>query len=1099
MHDTASSSARFTDPHPIRTKITLPRCPENLLPRPRLRSLLDAALEHRLTLVTAPAGYGKSAALVDWAHQTDVPVCWYGLDESDTDPWQFLTYLTGAMAQCIPTFGAVSRAVLENSGIELDAETLARVIACEVSDRARAAFVLVLDDYHLVGDSGFIARFLSAFVQYVDETCHLILTCREHVDLPDLVLLTARSQTTGLSQEELAFTVEEIQALFQCNYKMTVSDELAAELIEVSEGWITGLLLATPAPGFEMVDRIRAARAAGVGLHDYLAQQVLDRQPEDIRAFLLRSALLGDFDAQLCAQTLVMDAVEVSSLMQSIQQRCLFVSPADSEGACLRYHRLFLTFLQSTMRRESPEEYVRILRRLAEACIRDRLWSRAYAVYRRLDDLDGTVELTERAGSWMIRHGQLALLSEWLQALSGRTLRSHPKLISLQGVVASAAGDFEGGLALQSEALGLLRAQHQEQLTGGCLARVLLRRAADLRALARYQEALRDVETVLEFVERCVDHADRIAGEALRTKGAILTALGYPVPATWWLERSLSVYTTLDDTSMVALVLMELGVTASYRGHFSRARRFYEQSLDAWQQLENVLRQSTVLNNLGVLCAATGDYIQAAESLSQGLTAARQTGYVYSETLILASTGDLYTALGALEAAADAYAQAFRLAVDSGDRFVQLYVRVAQAELSRRQGELSRGRYYLADARRLLGAGSSSCAVGLWHLGAGRQALSEGEMAEAVTSLETATQQFDAASLRAESDLARLYLAAAYCSIGERRNAIKTVARALDRIDRSELSHVCLTVERDIVKQLRNLIDTPSIGPTVEQLTTDIARWYQQIPEIRRRLRHQSLELPLTKPRIVLRALGGAEVVVDGTPVPANGWIRQTSRDLLYCLLAHPEGLSKEEIGVIFWPDSAPAQLNELFKKTIWGLRRVLGSGAVIHEQGHYRFNAAEDYSYDVELFWAKLAQAHRQRDPDEAVELLCQALAVYRGAYLPESEWNWVAIDRERLCRAFSSATQKVATYHLERADPESALACCQRLLREDSGDEPAHRLMMQAYAAMGDQGAMARQYRRCCQVLADDLDVMPSVETLALYNRLRQRDLSGAHRRAT
>ena len=183
----------------------------------------------RLLLVNAPAGFGKSTLLAQWAGRlasSDTLVAWLNLDEDDREPEPFVTYLAESFHRALASISqddAAPRLV----HADLPARTALSALLAELERRNRP-IVLILDDYHLVGHDASIRHFVSDFLKYTDESCHLILTLREHVHLKDIALLTARSQTIGLNQEDLAFTAADIQALLLQNYRVTVSDALAA-------------------------------------------------------------------------------------------------------------------------------------------------------------------------------------------------------------------------------------------------------------------------------------------------------------------------------------------------------------------------------------------------------------------------------------------------------------------------------------------------------------------------------------------------------------------------------------------------------------------------------------------------------------------------------------------------------------------------------------------------------------------------------------------------------------------------------------------------------------------------------------------------------
>ena len=287
----------------IKTKVLPPRRPANLLSRPRLMAVLDQLFTHRLALVVAPAGYGKTSLLIDWAADLPESVCWFTVDLLDKEPYRFIAGWIASIAQTFPDFGSQSTVMLQAyvSG-QATLDQLLITIVNELYETVEQDFVLIVDDYHLVDGVADIDHFLSRFIQNVGPNCHIVLASRKLLALPNLALFVARSQVAGIDYEDLAFTAEEIQDLVQRRFNRTISLDEATALMKATEGWITGLLLTAHGPGREKRVRRRLMRGANVDLYDYLAQQVLDQQPEDLRRFLLRAAALEEFDAEMCAE-----------------------------------------------------------------------------------------------------------------------------------------------------------------------------------------------------------------------------------------------------------------------------------------------------------------------------------------------------------------------------------------------------------------------------------------------------------------------------------------------------------------------------------------------------------------------------------------------------------------------------------------------------------------------------------------------------------------------------------------------------------------------------------------------------------------------------
>ncbi|MEJ2600054.1 MAG: bacterial transcriptional activator domain-containing protein, partial [Anaerolineales bacterium] len=209
-------------------------------------------------------------------------------------------------------------------------------------------------------------------------------------------------------------------------------------------------------------------------------------------------------------------------------------------------------------------------------------------------------------------------------------------------------------------------------------------------------------------------------------------------------------------------------------------------------------------------------------------------------------------------------------------------------------------------------------------------------------------------------------------------------------------------------------------------------------------------------------------------------------RELFFYILAHPEGLTKEAIGLVFWPESSPAQLKLQFKNAIYRMRHALGQDVILFENDLYRFNLNLDYEYDVETFATRLRQAENSQDRQQKIEILEKAASTYRHPYLIDVEGSWVIPIREALWQEFSTCVSSLARLFLEIGQNDKALEYSQRLLAIDSCLEEAHRLAMRAYAAKGDRSGLVRQFERCRQALRDEIEASPSKQTVSLFQSL-------------
>ncbi|MCX6033568.1 MAG: hypothetical protein NTV38_01115, partial [Chloroflexi bacterium] len=447
-----------------RTKIVIPALRPEILHRARLLALFETLVEKKLIIMTAPAGYGKTSLLVDFARQSEMPVCWLSLDTLDKDPQRFISYLIAALAERFPNFGKRSNAVLRTiTSFEQDSEQLLSSLINEVNDQIDVNFALVVDDYHLVDYIPHIRDLFSRFVSLVGENCHVILASRRLPTLPNIAQMVARQQVSGFDLEELAFRPDEIRTLYENNYGVKLADDVVEELERQTEGWITGLLLSAtevasgasdPSTATRLGSRRRLARATGVDLAVYLDQQVLSQQPPELRQFLLQTSLLEEFDIDLCEA--VLGAGDWKNLLETVKRNSLFMLPVGPQGKWLRYHHLFGEFLRGRILQETPEIAYTILARLADVYEERREWEKAYALIRQIGNPDALAGLVERVGPLVLSSEHLITLQSWLEEFPAALLKKRPALISLKGAFLCGLGDGRAALLLLDRAISML-------------------------------------------------------------------------------------------------------------------------------------------------------------------------------------------------------------------------------------------------------------------------------------------------------------------------------------------------------------------------------------------------------------------------------------------------------------------------------------------------------------------------------------------------------------------------------------------------------------------------------------------------------------------
>jgi LuxR family maltose regulon positive regulatory protein len=1066
------------------TKVILPQRRKDLFTRQRLINLLYDLLDEKLILVIAPAGYGKTSLLIDFAYQVDLPVCWYAVDDFDQTPERFITYFIAALHRRFPAFGEASRVALKAlNPFTPDLNQLVSVIVNDAYEHIQEHFLIILDDYHLVSNVREIQAFINRFINESAENCHLVLSSRNLLSLPDLPLLVARSQVGGIGFEELAFRADEIQSFVLQYYHVTLSDAASQDLARDTEGWITGLMLSAQVMGQGMTNQMRAARVTGVELYTYLAQEILDQQPPDIRDFLLRTAFLDEFDVGLCTAIWGTDE-DWRALINQVVKDNLFVLPVGEDGRWLRYHHLFSEFLRLQFEKERPGELPRLLRRIAQVYTERQDWARAYALYNRIGDTEATASLVERAGTSLIRNAQVAQLASWLDALPVETLEAHPSLISHKGGVLLMQGQVENSLQFFNRAEAVQRSIKDWP----ALARTLARRATAQRYLGRYQESIQDGEEALELSEGKAE-LNSVQAEANYTLGISFQHQGDMNEAREYLDRALVLYQSIQDKQNAAMVQMELGICCQYQGNTNQAVSHFEQALGYWQNVRNTTRQSFVLNNLGNLHQSSGNYIEAAKLFEQALGLSRSNGIVRSEAYLLFNLGNLYADLEAVDSARDAFQKTRDACKTLDDHFLLLNIELAECSLARRTGELSRARAYLQSAQGLIRKSHSSFESSAWEMEAGSLRLAENKVLSALKHLSEAYAVFTENGQALEAATAALLLCRAYRQNNDQIVAKTKMAQALDLASHLDSIQPLVVAGRSTKDELKAYVDDPEIGSSAVRLLSRIENFERQIASLRRKLRPHTATVLLIPPKLSIYALGRSQVKLDGKVVTAPSWANQKrARELFFFLVTHAhKALTKEEIGVNLWPDSSSELLRMQFRNTLYCVRYALGQEVIVSSERRYAFNLDMDYSYDVQEFEHAIGQAVEAAEPGQKVELLQEAVQLYQGEFFPEGEGPWAMMERQRLAQAYEHTLLELAQLLLERGEPKMALINCQKILAENHCLESAHRLAMQAYAALGNRSGVVNQYEQCRQFLRDELGLEPTPETIELQRILR------------
>jgi LuxR family maltose regulon positive regulatory protein len=689
-------------PTPIlATKLYIPRLRPNVVSRPRLLERLNEGLHRNLTLISAPAGFGKTTLVSQWLAGCERPAAWLSLDEGDNDPTGFLTYLVAAVQTIAATLGEGVLSVL-HSPQPPPPEAMLTALLNDITT-IKDQFVLVLDDYHVIGAKP-VDHTLTYLVEHLPPHMHLVIATREDPPLP-LARLRARDQLTEVRATDLRFTPSEAAAFLNQVMGLGLSAEDIVALERRTEGWIAGLQFAAlslqgheDAAGF-----IRSFTGSHHFVLDYLLEEVLGQQPERIQNFLLRTSILDRLCGPLCDAVVLDPAASGQATLEYLEHANLFLVPLDNERRWYRYHQLFVDLLRIRLHQSIASSPGDAQSQVNELHIRTSVWYEdhgleleAFHHAAAANDVERAERLIEGKGMPLHFRGAVAPILNWLESLPTTVLDARPSLWTAFASTLLATGQNTRVEQTIQAAEAALQGAEPDDDTRDLIGRIAAIRAT--LAANQYQ-----VETIIAQSRRALEYlhpnnlafrtstawklgfAYHLQGDRAAARRAItdVISIGQASGNTMYTLLAtigLGVLQEVDNQLHLAAatyqrVLQLLGdqpLPLAFEAHLGLARICYEwndldaaqqhaqQSIPLARQLVNMDRSVATDVFLARLKLAQGDVAGAAALLAEADRSVRQQNFVHRMPEVAATQVLLLLRQGNLAAAAQ-LAQAHEL------------------------------------------------------------------------------------------------------------------------------------------------------------------------------------------------------------------------------------------------------------------------------------------------------------------------------------------------------------------------------------------------------------------------------------------------------
>lgn len=943
-----------------------------------LRDVLENIRHHRITLVSAPPGYGKTTAIAHFVRETTLPTAWHSLQERERDLPVLFWHSLQALEFIAPGISIAA-------GNLTSPDECAAYIASYLREHLTQHTIYVMDDLHYIAAAPQVERWLRELVRQLPPTCHLVLISRALPDLP-LAELIARGDVLAIGQEQLRFTPEEAGRLAK-KIGVDLTPDVLETRVQQLEGWPVGVAMSLrPLPADLQIGILRGS-GGPEALFDALAAGILKSLSPVLNDFLLGASVFGRVTPQICSE--ILGLPQSGALMADILRRNLFVSQV-SGGLTL--HRLFRNFLQRRLQQIDQNRFARLHTLAAEWHSRENEDDEAFHHYLAAGNIDAVLDIVRRTHNAYYQQGNIEALLRW-RAQLGEHAAQLPKFVYTCAMILTDRYLYTDAM----QELDLAEAGFRVENDIAGITEVSLQRAqihiwrgdyATARALA---EPL-SLDTTLKPTS---------VGRAKHQLALIEMATGDMNIAIAHLEQILPLYESTNDTYYTANVIQDMAIAYAGVGNMTAASHCLQRLVAIRRTLGQPNALSMALNNLGYHYHQIGDYDLALNTFEEGVSIVSQTNNHRAEGYLRWSMGDLLRDLGGDDAALRLYESAYELSSGT-EPVLQQSVALSMAALYRWRGDYPLASWMVREvAEELPRSGMKGSALDMVAHASGLViAFSADRTPIDGSAFDSILDNLADKSVSSEY-IQILLLAAHYAlQIGDERTAASYLRRCVPPCQQGIARHVIAA----------EILNSPLLWPFVERrpdfapLTTAVRRLAAARTAhtaSTARITETPAAAPETTYSLRVFTLGDESIERDGVPVTTAEWRSSRAKEFfLYLLFEGPA--SREVLSLIFWPDSSSSRVRSNFHTTLYRARRALGENVILYENDIYRINPSVSVWCDALVFqrYVREAQALSYSDV-RADDLYHKASSYYRGEFLPTLDAEWMISYREEYLRA--------------------------------------------------------------------------------------------------
>ena len=1082
----------------LRTKLLPPKATSEYLPRPRLSERLHANLNAPITMIAADAGCGKTTLIADFIRSQTRQTVWYQLDYTDADPFVFLGYITHGIKNFAPEFGKNIVPYLSEATDELlqFPERAVDLLLNEILENVDQPFILVLDDYHHIGNETVVHKLVDRLVQYSSDMFHLIITTR---DLPPLAIMRRRSQSAALviNRNELLFTDAEVSELFRLSLNVELKTEEIAEYRERTQGWITALQLVRQVAEQEIytqtekpsIDLRKILQQSEKDIFDYFAEEVFRREPEETRELLLQLSLLETLPIDVCSH--LFPEKRCSAVLPELFNKNVFLSAVGEHQAHeeYRFHPLFRNFLQRRLRSEIGRvEITRERNRIGDFFLERNQLEQALTFFLEAENFDKAAQTIAEKGCQWISSGAITSLNNFTDKIPFEFLEKYPHALLHKTEILRLQGDGEKSSQLLNRVVKLFARKNDPE-----------GEAEALHSLASLARRKGDNAAAFEFLERSEklvsEHSETFL-KCANTRGLCLIAQNDWSQAEQQFRYALELAEKQSNDHFIRIVTHNLALPAGFRGDFGEALRWFKRIFRD-EKSKNPFPQEAIGHlNVARLYLYRGEFEETERHLELALEICQLFNLKSLRGEIFEAYANFYRDTNDFPHASEFYERARKSYEDAGINPIERELDDERAKLFLMRGDAVKACAIwenLLETRK-----NSKNRIGFQNirLNLAKALILQGGTENLSKELAEITAFYQEQNLFYDEAVASMALAESLFLQGKRKELFSPLQRALDLTARFDYEY---WLSREVKKNPQMFADEDIF----EKLPLDLRQEIQESKTssvVAKAIPETNSDSPISILPVIdltVKTLGFVEIYRDKSkPFAADAWTTRRARDI-FCLIAtsRHRRVEKDILIDTFWSADELATIEKNFHPTISHIRKALNSrqtfkqNFLVFRDGAYQLNPEFSYAIDTEDFENAIAEAEiakRDKKPEIFREKLESANTLYRGEFMAGVYEDWAEERRNYFAEQHARILNALAKLAFAERSWSNALKFANQILRKDPFREDAHRLIMKIHAAQGKRASIVEHFENLEELLRQELGIAPAPETRRIFQEL-------------